>query len=248
MKKVLILTDYTQTCYDSVTYGLDFCRYYGLGAEILHVDEGDDYEDDYERRRTEGLVSLYRGKMQGGADMTIKKGDFADVMGEITSSGLYMLVILGTHGRHGFQTLTGSAAARIIMLQDLPVIVAQSKRFSPIKLALIPVADKVEQYSAEITKMAQLTSRLDIDVKIVCRRGDESVADIVSHYFGRRIQVALSVDYCKDRTFSLQAIEYGERIGADMFIGFSHEIERPMFAPVLEQLIFNLALVPVMCC
>ena len=124
MKKVSILTDFTQTCYDSVTYGLDFCRYYGLGAEILHVDEGDDYEDDYERRRTEGLVSLYRGKMQGGADMTIKKGDFADVMGEITSSGLYMLVILGTHGRHGFQTLTGSAA------RDMPLFRNSSLRFS----------------------------------------------------------------------------------------------------------------------
>jgi hypothetical protein len=82
----------------------------------------------------------------------------------------------------------------------------------------------------------------------VCRRGEEAFADTVSRIFGRRIQVALSVDYCKDRTFSLQAIEYGEKIGADMFLGFSHEIERTVFAPVLEQLMFNLALIPVMCC
>ncbi len=248
MKKVLILTDFTQTCYESVTYGLDFCRHYGLGAEILHVDEDDVILDEYERRRTEELVSLYRGKMQGGVDMTIKMGDFSDVMGEISKSGQFMFVILGTHGRHGYQTLTGSAAARIIMLQDIPVIVAQSKRFSPVKLALLPVADNIEQYSGEISKMAKLTSMLGVDVKIVCRRGEEAVADTVSQYFGRRIQVALSVDYCKDRTFSLQAIEYGEKIGADMFLGFSHEISRPVFAPVLEQLIFNLALIPVMCC
>ncbi len=80
------------------------------------------------------------------------------------------------------------------MLQDIPVIVAQSKRFSPVKLALLPVADNIEQYSGEISKMAKLTSMLGVDVKIVCRRGEEAVADTVSQYFGRRIQVALSVD------------------------------------------------------
>jgi len=126
--------------------------------------------------------------------------------------------------------------------------VVQTKRFKPVKLALLPIADNIDQYADEIDKMAKLTSQLGVDVKIVCRRGEEAFADTVSQIFGRRIQVALSVDYCKDRTFSLQAIEYGEKIGADMFLGFSHEIERTVFAPVLEQLIFNLALIPVMCC
>ena len=248
MKKILILTDFTQACYESVTYGLDFCRYYGIGAEILHVDEGDDFIDEVERVRTEELVSLYRGKMQGGVDMTIKKGDFADVMGDLSKSGKFNMIIMGTHVRHGFQSLTGSAAARIIVLQDIPVVVVQSKRFAPVKLALLPIADNIERYADEITQMARLTSLLGIEVKIVCRRGEEAFAETVSQYFGRQIEVALSVDYCKDRTFSLQAIEYGEKIGADMFLGFSHEIERTVFAPVLEQLIFNLALIPVMCC
>ncbi|MBO4771557.1 MAG: universal stress protein [Bacteroidales bacterium] len=249
MKKVLILTDFTQACYDSVTYALDFCRYYGLGAEILHVDEGDDdLVDDYERRRIVELVMLYRGKMQNSVEIMIKRGAFADVMGELSRSGKFNMIIMGTHGRHGFQSLTGSAAARIIVLQDIPVVVVQTKRFSPVKLALLPIADNIEQYSDEITKMAKLASQLGIDVKVVCRRGEEAFADTVSQLFGRRIQVALSIDYCKDRTFSLQAIEYGEKIGADMFLGFSHEIERPMFAPMLEQLIFNLSLIPVMCC
>jgi nucleotide-binding universal stress UspA family protein len=248
MKKILILTDFTQACYESVTYGLDFCRYYGLGAEILHVNEGDDFIDDDERRRTEDLVSLYRGKMRGGVEMTVKTGDFSDVMGDVSRSGDYNMIVMGTHGRHGFQPLTGSAAARIITLQDIPVVVVQSKRFSPVRLALLPVADCMEQYAGEISKMAAITSALGADVRVVCRRGEESLADSVSQYFGRKLSVALSVDYCKDRTFSLQAIEYGERIGADMFLGFSHEIARPMFAPVLEQLIFNLALIPVMCC
>ena len=112
MKKVLILTDFTQECYESVTYGLDFCRHYGLGAEILHVDEDDFYIDEVELRRTEELVSLYRGKMQGGVDMTVKKGEFAEVMGELSRSGKFTMIIMGTHGRHGFQSLTGSAAGR----------------------------------------------------------------------------------------------------------------------------------------
>lgn len=248
MKKILILTDFTQTCYDSVTYGLDFCRYYGYAAEILHVDVGDYYVDEYERTRIMALVDLYRGKMQCGVEMTTRQGDFAQVMGEVTKTGMYRMIILGTHGRNGFQSLTGSAAARIIMLQDIPVVVVQSKKFSPVKLAILPVADNIEQYSDEIAKMARLTSKLGADVKLVCRRGEESLAGTVSQYFGRPIQVALSVDYCKDRTFSLQAIEYGEKIGANMFLGFSHEIYRPVFAPVLEQLIFNLSLIPVMCC
>ena len=248
MKKILILTDFTQACYESVTYGLDFCRHYGIGAEILHVDEDDYFIDEDELRRTEELVSLYRGKMQGGVDMTIKKGDFADVMGELSKSGKFTMILMGTHGRHGFQSLTGSAAARVIVLQDIPVVVVQTKRFKPVKLALLPIADNIERYANEIDKMAKLALLLGIDVKIVCRRGEEAFADTVSKIFGRRIQVALSVDYYKDRTFSLQAIEYGEKIGADMFLGFSHEIERTVFAPVLEQLMFNLALIPVMCC
>lgn len=247
-KKILILTDFTQACYDSVTYGLDFCRYYGYAAEILHVDVGDYYVDEHERTRIMELVALYRGKMRHSVEMTTREGDFAQVMGEVTKTGQYKMIILGTHGRHGFQSLTGSAAARIIVLQDIPVVVVQSKKFMPIRLALLPVADNIEQYADEIAKMAHLTSILGVDVQLVCRRGEEEIAATVSQYFGRQIPVALSVDYCKDRTFSLQAIEYGEKIGADMFLGFSHEISRPVFAPVLEQLIFNLALIPVMCC
>ncbi|MCR5454418.1 MAG: universal stress protein [Bacteroidales bacterium] len=248
MKKILILTDFTQECYESVTYGLDFCRYYGYAAEIFHVDVDDFYVDEHERTRVEELAALYRGKMQYGVDITIRKGEFAQVMEDVTKTGMYKMIIMGTHGRHGFQSLTGSAASRIIVLQDVPVVVVQSKKFSPVRLALLPVADNMEQYADEIAKMAKLTSILGTEVQLVCRRGEEAIADTVSQYFEQPIKVALSVDYCKDRTFSLQAIEYGEKIGADMFLGFSHEISRPVFAPVLEQLIFNLSLIPVMCC
>ena len=107
MKKVLILTDFTQECYESVTYGLDFCRHYGLGAEILHVDEDDFYIDEVELRRTEELVSLYRGKMQGGVDMTVKKGEFAEVMGELSRSGKFTMIIMGASGESWMPSFHG---------------------------------------------------------------------------------------------------------------------------------------------
>ncbi len=248
MEKILILTDYTPTCYDSVTYGLDFCRYYGFGAEILHIEEEDEDINVHERMRVMELASLYRGKMQGRVDVVTRGGDFSSVISEMSDSGGYTLIVMGTHGRSGFQSLTGSAAARVITSQDLPVIVVQSKRFSPVRVALLPVADSVGQYSGEIEKMAAITRMMGADVRLVCRRGEEYHAGEISDLFGRVLPVDLSVDYCKDRTFSLQAIEHGEKIGADMFLGFSHEISRPTFAPTLEQLMFNLALIPVMCC
>jgi len=247
MNKLLILTDFTKTCYDSVTYGLDFCRHYGFQAEILHVEQSSSglYVDTLERQRTIDVANLYSSKFNMRVNVVIKDGILSDVIAAEVRNGGFTLILLGTHGRQGLQSVTGSIAAKIITTQEIPVIVVQSKRFTPIRTILLPINESVEKHSAEIAKIARVTSILGAEVEVVCRNGDEDYMDFVERLFGRHLAIDI---VSSAQSLPKQTIEYGDRHGADMIFGLSYEISRPQFDTMLEQLIFNLPQIPVMCC
>ncbi|MBR4267330.1 MAG: universal stress protein [Bacteroidales bacterium] len=247
--KVLILTDFTQICYDSVSYGLEFCRYYGFAAEILHVESANDVVDNNQRNKTKSITELYNRKFQLGVQIVIRHGILSEVIADEVSSGNFMLIILGTHGKSGFQTLTGSAASKIILNQNIPILVVQNRKFTPIKKILLPI-QKATSASTNLSDIVSATKILGAKVDIICRQeGFDNTAFFVDK-FSEKEDVEFDVEILGEGSmnFAKQVISFSEENDVDMILGLPSEIENLELDVMVEQLMFNIPQIPVMCC
>lgn len=244
---MLILTDYTPTCFWSVTYGLDFCRHYGLSPEILHVELPSPHPiiDDVERKKVQETVDLYNNRFNLGATVVIKCGTLSEVISKETAAGNFRVIILVTHGKQGFQSVTGSAAAKIISSLNIPIIVMQGKRFSPLEKAVLPVfSDTVN--SNVLANYGDLIRRLRISVDLVCRKENIEICHRLSRMFD---ESSVSEIERKANGFSFvrQVIQYAENNNADLIIGLPPGESSQQYLDFMEQLLFNIPQIPVLC-
>lgn len=225
-KRIIILTDFTNTCYQSLTYGLEFCRHYGYQPEILHVETPscNPFVDSIERQKVSNLAELYNSKFGLGASVVIRNGVLSSVITDEVRQGGFSLIILGTHGKKGFQTVTGSAAARIISSQDIPIIVVQSRKFSPIDKVLLPVPNGAD--SPFCGMVGELLKEMGVQWKIFHRD------DTFDHNLPRQ-----AVTYADDNGFGLILCNLAKSINND----------NAGCASIVDQILFNIPQIPVMC-
>jgi len=245
--KILILTDFTQVCYDSVSYGLEFCRAYGLTPEIFHVEESCGY-DSLELQRIEDIVSLYNRKFNMGAVLKIRKGVLIEVIKEEVSSGGFFMVILGTHGKLGFQTLTGSLVTKIISALTVPILVVHSRKFVPIENTLLPIFENtvISELFSDIAPITRIISNSHLTI-ICLEEGRSNAEKFVSTYLdGREFNYSLRIMRHSDN-FHKQLMKYCLDSNVNMLFSYPIKSDRIQLNMVYEQLIFNIHQIPVIC-
>ncbi len=247
MKKVLVLTDFTPTCFWSVTYGLDFCRYYGFQPEVLHVEtpQGLGDADFVERKRVMDIVNLYNKKFNLDARLVIRKGLLDREVSDEVEEGGFCLVVLCTHGKQVVQSVTGSAVEKIIMALSIPIIVVQSKRFSPVQYALLPV--EVPEFNPLLLdRFSELARVMDMRVEFVCREDNKDFCDSNHQFFPGSTTTVLPRSQ-RGLSFMRQVESHGESHGADMILGIPSQSRNSQYVNMMDQLLFNIPQIPVMC-
>jgi len=242
-----VLTDFTPTCFWSVTYGLDLCRHYGFRPEVLHVDTpaGSGFADTIERKKVEDIVSLYNKKFDLGADLVIREGLLDEVISREVKEGDFCMLVLCTHGKQGLQSVTGSAVEKITASLDIPIIVVQSKRFSPINYAILPV--EIPEFSADfLDRFSELANIMNTRVEFVCRHENREFCDSHLSRFNNSITTVLKRSD-NGLSYSRQVVAYGESQRADMLFCISPSSRNPQHLNMMDQLIFNIPQIPVMC-
>lgn len=249
VRKVLVLTDFTDVGFDCVSYGMEFCRHYGLAADILHVETvNHGVVDNDARSKTSKLADLYNSKFNLGASVVIKPGLLSQVISNEVRSNDYLLIILGTHGiSGGFQTLKGSAATKVITSQNIPILVVQSRKFSPINNVLLPIK-KSTSMNSSFWDLVKVVKELGGGLEIVCRNdGYEKSCFYKQQFSDSEKDSELSILDSDGDSFGRQVISHAYTNNFGLIVSLPSESENLELDIMLEQLLFNVPQIPVMC-
>lgn len=265
-ESILVPTDFSEVCNNAFNHACDLAKSLNVGVIALHVitRETKSYLDSHKMdresldKRLKDYVNGKKAEFEVETDYVIAEGSIFDEIAKVSKELKSVFIVLGTHGKVGFQRLTGSYALRVINSTDIPTIVVQKK---PIKTGgykniVFPVKSFTQnlqkvKYAIDISK--------NFDAKIHIFPKYESDKYARSKVLGdvKHIQKVFEenkIDYSKNipeeraGNFSKQVVDYAVVNDADLIIIItSSKTTLPMFDSSDEQIVFNTSQIPVMC-
>lgn len=261
-KGILVPTDFSEACDNAMNHAIKLAQIMDLGIIALHVINKDTKsyikknnlsEKDIEFR----LKDYIAGKQFDRIEPTLEEGDIFTTIGETAIEKDCQMIILGTHGKFGFQQITGSYALKVIDSTALPVICVQNRDVDDgYKKIIFPIRlGDQDRQKAEFAVM--LAKAFDSVIHIFPHyENDEGVKSKImprikqlKNYFDKYeinyIDV-LSNEY--GDKYDRQILNYSNSVGADLVLIMSNpEKHGPLFGAWEENIIFNSAQIPVMC-
>ena len=262
---IIVPTDFSEVCENAVRHTLQIAKYIDFKVALLHVVNQDTLN--YLQKNNLSISTLEdklkeyveKYKIEFGTDVTyvIKEGElFKQVQKTVTELGANM-VVLGTHGKVGFQKITGSYAVKVINKTHVPTIVVQKKPLTdPYRNVVFPVTFSTQDrqkvnWAIYIAKIFRST------IHIFPKRENEtyhkkkimSVVKQIKIIFDKHnIKYVDKVSEEGAGNFSKQVLDYAVANDADLIMTM---VTKRKFLPFLntmdEQIIFNSSQIPVIC-
>jgi len=123
-KTIIVPHDFTAVADNALNHAINTAKTTGAEVYVLHV------------VAKEKAIAEAEGKLQkllSGIETSItlhpvvRVGNIFDDIGDFASEVHAELIFMGTHGRHGWQHITGSKALKVITQSTVPFIVVQEK-------------------------------------------------------------------------------------------------------------------------
>ncbi|MBN2662104.1 MAG: universal stress protein [Bacteroidales bacterium] len=263
---ILVPTDFSEVCNNAFNHACDLAKNLGVKVVALHVitKETKNYLDDQHldnkglEKRLSDYVNGKKAEFEVETEYVLKEGSIFDEIANVSKELNSVFIVLGTHGKVGFQRLTGSYALKVINSTKIPSIIVQKK---PIKASSYKnIVFPVKSFSENLQKVRyaiDIAKNFDATIHLVPKYDNDKYAK--SKLLGdiNHIQQMLTeenVDYCKTLpdegagNFSKQVIDYAVTNDADLIVIItSSNSALPMFDSADEQIIFNTSQIPVMC-
>ncbi len=263
---ILVPTDFSEVCNNAFNHACDLAKNLNVKVVALHVitKETKNYLNEQHsdnqalEQRLKDYVTGKKAEFEVETSYVIREGSIFDVIGEVSEELKSVFIVLGTHGKVGFQRLTGSYALKVVNNTKIPSIIVQKK---PIKAGSYKnIVFPVKSFSENLQKVKyaiDIAKNFDATIHLVPKYDNDKYAK--SKLLGdiNHIQQMLeeeNVSYCKNLpkegagNFSKQVIDYAVVNEADLIvIVTSSNSSLPMFDSADEQIIFNTSQIPVMC-
>ncbi len=262
---LLIPTDFSEVCDNAVNHGCDLATHFNYKVYLLHVvtketkkflkEKGQTIEDlqkqldDYAKEKSEEFGVEVQG--------VLKEGNIFEAIGQTAKDLNVSFVILGTHGKVGFQRLTGSYALKVINNTDVPTIVVQKKKYTGgyrnIVFPVTPVTDDRQKVRLAISIAKTFDAKIHIfpkeeNDKIWQKKMNVIIKQIRDAFEENNVRYTVANPSEWAGNFAKQVIDYAVVNDADLImIITSAESTLPMFDTWDEQIIFNSSQIPVMC-
>ena len=264
-RNILIPTDFSEICQNAIEHGLMLAKNLNFGVKILHVVNKDtksylkqenlDMEGLEKKLKTCAEENKKEYKID--VDYVLEKGSIFDVISKVATNENASLIILGTHGKVGFQRLTGSYALKVISNTDVPTIVVQQKAASTgYNNIVFPVTVSTKDRQ-KISVTVSLARAFDAKIHIIpkfesdknFKRKIMSVVKQMKNIFDEHgIDYVDKVSKEQGGNFAKQVIDYSVVNNADLIIIMtSSDQSLPMFDSWDEQIVFNSSQIPVIC-
>jgi len=258
---ILVPTDFSEVCENAINHAAVAAEFLNYKLCILHVInqetksflKKENQDISFLEKNLTTLVGEVKKKYVIEVEYLIKEGSIFEVIGDVATDIKANLLVLGTHGKSGFQHITGSFALKVISDSPVPVIVVQKKEFvKGVNKIVLPLTSDSGPW--EKTKWAAYIAK-QFDAKIyLFQVKDESAlnrtAKIIKDFFnenGVKYEVAVAE---KGGNFTDETIYHAAGISADMILIMTNpdkQFAKFILGSYDEQVIFNTPQIPVMC-
>lgn len=262
---ILVPTDFSEVCNNAVNHACDLAKFLNLKVIVLHVitKETKSYLNK-QKLTMEGLekqLSDYaeqkKSEYQIEVETILSEGSIFTEIDKVSTEQESALIILGTHGKIGFQKLTGSYAMKVVNNTTIPTVIVQKKPLSgAYKNIVFPISPYAHDRKKVNIAMA-IAKSFDATIHLIPKYETDKYASKKIIGIVKQVQNIFDehgVNYCKNLpsegagNFSKQVIDYAVINKADLIvIVTSSGGSLPMFDSSDEQIVFNSSQIPVMC-
>lgn len=262
---ILVPTDFSEVCDNAVAHTLQVAKNINFKVTLLHIINKDTKEyladnklsvDSIEQKLKEQAEN-YTKEYGIEVNYLIKEGKlFKQVQKAVSEVGANM-VVLGTHGKVGFQRITGSYALKVISKTNVPTIVVQLKELKrPYKNIVFPVTTETQDRQ-KVNWAIYIAKTFNATIHIFPKRESESfhkkkimsVVKQIKNIFDKHgVKYVDKVSEEGAGNFAKQVLDYAVIHNADLIMTMvSTERFFHFFDSQDEQIIFNSSQIPVIC-
>lgn len=260
IKKILVPTDFTKVADCALNHASTMAARMNAEIHLLHIVSG---TDDVAEARTRLDMVVDRAKKAGETQTLVAQVRVGSVYEDIGTTAAEIgagLIIMGTHGMHGMQFITGSRALRVITNSSLPFIVVQERPIKPSGYQRIVVPMDLQKESRQkLTLVADMAKYFKCKVYLVVpKEKDEFLhKQLVNH-------LKFADGYLRERgieheshmleedsaDFVKGVLRYAVKVDADL-ITIVNMLQNSIFGvlgvPNEQEVITNEPQIPVMC-
>lgn len=262
---ILVPTDFSEVCENAINHTLQIAKYIKFKVTLLHVINKDTLAY---LERNNLTVSSLEDKLQQQAkeysantgvkvNHKIREGKLLkQIQKGVKECGANM-VVLGTHGKVGFQTITGSYALKLITKTSVPTIVVQQKALiKPYKNVVFPVTIGTQDRQ-KVNWAIYIAKVFNSTIHIFPKRESNNsqkkkimsvVKQIKTIFDKHNVKYVDKVSDNGAGNFAKQVIDYAMDKNTDLIMTMvSTDGFVPFFDSQDEQIIFNTSQIPVIC-
>ena len=261
---ILIPTDFSEVCENAIDHGTFLAKALKSQVWLLHVfdKETEKYlkENNLEAGSLEsklrGIADHYSEKYNVSIDTLLESGNLFDKIKEVNNRINAKLIILGTHGKVGFQKIAGSYVLKVVTSTNTPTIVVQKKSESEgYKNIVFPITANTEDRQ-KVTWAVSIAKTFNSTVHLIPKFESEIYHKKKIMNVTKQSKDIMSKDGVKfiDKVsspeagnFAKQVIDYAVENNADLIMTLVNKEKTFFFSSWDEQIIYNSSQIPVIC-
>ena len=260
VKKILVPTDFTKVAECALNHAGTMAARMNAEIHVLHIVSD---KEDVEEARTRLQMLFDRIRISGEKRSLIPVVRVGSVYEDIGTTAAEIgagLIIMGTHGMHGMQFITGSRALRVITNSNIPFIVVQERDIKPggYQQIVVPM-DLHKESRQKLTLVADMAKYFKCKVHLVVPKEKD---EFLHHQLENHLKFANG--YLNERGIPHEAhileedstdfvkgvIRYAVKVDADL-ITIVNMLQNSIFGvlgvPNEQEVITNEPQIPVMC-
>lgn len=254
---ILVPTDFTEIAGYALEHAVKYSKLLNKEITLLHIIKKDtEYLEAEERIKDEAAKAS--AKFGVIIHPMVQEGSIFTTIGEIANDLEASLIVMGTHGMHGIQKITGSWALKVTVKSKAPVIIVQEPpKREKIQRLVFPLDFKKENkekigwacFMAKIFNAKILVFKSKFKDKSFIRN------ILINFRFTEKYFKNHDVDYEvfiaePKKNFAHQTIEFARKVDADMILIMTTKaisVADYILGASEQYIIANEAKIPVMC-
>jgi nucleotide-binding universal stress UspA family protein len=266
---ILVPTDFSETCENAIRHAVLFSKSFDGSIYVLHVVDNDkslktavenepgSFFSDIESQALDLINALSQSYPDVNIIPVVRKGDIFTEINAVAVEFDVDIIILGTHGKKGFQKIAGSYALKVIDSTKVSVIVVQADAemdgFNNIVFPVNITAEDRQKAESAILIARETGATIHLFPKVENITTNKTkltnVLRQLKAFFDKYSVLSIIVENeATSGSFEDQIIKYSLKVNADLILILSDPSSHfPLLGNKEENLMFNSSLIPVMC-
>jgi len=261
---ILIPTDFSEVCQNAIEHGAASAAVMNYTVTLLHVINKDtdryldqeNFSEDVITEKIESIATEMSKKYDVKVDFLVKTGNLFEMIKEANDIVDAKLIILGTHGKVGFQKITGSYVLKVIDVTNTPTIIVQKRNYNEgYKNIVFPITASTQDrqkvsWAIKMAKMFDATIHMipKFESGKFYKNRIMSITKQIKNIFDEySIKYVDKVSSPTEGNFAKQVVDYAVQNEAELIMTLVNKDKSLFFSSWDEKIIYNSSQIPVIC-